>query len=310
MLFGCHFLGVLSGLVSILSAPDCYIQYQSKLYQVGRSPAKNVWSSWNSGALAVKQYDSGRIFLSMSNDSMGDNSYKRSHWSLSNGNLLYMQRNPIQIHHDLAELCIHSFSISQIPDMATFEDLEHFGSLPKFTDRRLILGNPMNCPKICSVSARLMYYFPDSYKLKMLGTVAVDFCMINDHTCCFYMKVNHGIHSYYVGPNDPCDRILRANDDSAWVYKRSIALDIDGDFYVYQTSRNALCLLDSNRQFYYIAPIGGGAMVKKVSKLDYPVKIVYSGKTIDIFAANVSYHLDEHGELSSPGKTVWPTPKK
>jgi hypothetical protein len=99
-------------------------------------------------------------------------------------------------------------------------------------------------------------------------------------------------------------------ESNPWSQGCQIPVSVNGHFYVYQTTRNSLCLLDSNRQLYYITPIGGGAMVKKVSKLDYPVKIVYSGKTIDIFGANVSYHLDEHGELSSPGKTVWPTPKK
>jgi hypothetical protein len=145
--------------------------------------------------------------------------------------------------------------------------------------------------------------FPEHIGLNSLQNVAVNYAIIRNKKALVYHSADSFVYYSYTQFEEP-------RKQSSWIYGGRIPLQVADHFYVYQTSRNALCLLDSNRQFYYIAPIGGGAMVKKVSKLDYPVKIVYSGKTIDIFAANVSYHLDEHGELSSPGKTVWPTPKK
>jgi hypothetical protein len=309
----CYLCLEVFNIILLVPIPRMYVKHQGKLYEPGTCTSKNSFSPLNFGSLAFREVESNRILLHISWSGLSKTPYSRMHWSRFDQFMIFASKGASVQRPGTTEPQMYYFDMDLLAKMPTFEDLEKFEKKPHFINQKLAFQADGNgkCGLPCTTAGTMLWHaFPDEFSLGDIGKKFFDYSALSDRTICFYIKEENQVSVYYAGPNDHGFGNFLADRLESWVPKWKIPIKVTGDFYVYQTSRNALCLLDSNRQLHYIAPIGGGAMVKKVSKLDYPVKIVYSGKTIDIFAANASYHLDERGGLSSPGKTVWPPPKK
>jgi hypothetical protein len=316
--------------ISELISPTVFVQHNNQYYQIGSYDRKQGFATNVNGCMAVRNVVTQKTHMSQLIVHLPKHCFSRTQWAVCDGEICYARSMNLSMNNNAtSELypVLHGSKISMLIETPTPEELGFSAEQSKLENLAAWSKVDLNRAYRAGDIFQNMV-FPEIYEHKDIGKIPFALGLVTPqplkHTqqispppgmnytsphnaeVMLYVKEQDKVHQLCYSNSNP---LLRGNL-KPWNTICRIPINVTGDFSVYQTTRNGFCLLDSNRLLYYIAPIGGGAMVKKVSKLDYPVKIVYSGKTVDIIASNLSYHLDDKGQLSSPAKTVWPLPKK